>query len=319
MRVSSCPASLFPHDGSAVDLLDKRLSSPFFVLRLPLVVEALISIPGCFFGMPAFHVAAPGLLALLSLENRSIIKPADTMPIIALFVLVTFWFYLNARPERIRSARILYTPPSLVLSPIVGLFMAHTLTRENANAKSASCFYLFGWYCSMVPVLGLKKFANRRRPVACDHVHLGSKIATYATTGKQLANITSMLRAHDTNASFPSGDVAGAVAFAYPLFASTSSMRWHIIVGVLCIALSAFGRMYFLAHHLLDVTVGGACAAAACLLCEFMVNGISAAKFWHPVAALAVLVIFAKTTRSDQAAPCNSPLAAATNSRAKSP
>ena len=52
-------------------------------------------------------------------------------------------------------------------------------------------------------------------------------------------------------ASFPSGDAAGAAAFAVSAFWLSMNPLW-----LLCAPLSAFGRMYFHAHHLLDVSVG---------------------------------------------------------------
>ena len=54
--------SRWPRDGSALDLLDKRLSSPIFTLQLGLVLETACSFPGCLFGMPSFGV--PGALGL---------------------------------------------------------------------------------------------------------------------------------------------------------------------------------------------------------------------------------------------------------------
>ena len=311
-------ASVFPRDGSALDLFDKRCSSPIFRLQLPLILEAPISIPGCFFGMPAFHVAAPGLLTLLALQDKAVQWPSDALPTVgALTILIVVWFYVNSRPERLRRARMLYSPPSLIVSPIIGLLLAHKLAREDADAIAVPCFYLCAWYTSIIPVLGLKKLANRRRPVASDHLHLGNESAAYAARGKGFVNITAMLRKNDPNASFPSGDVAGAVAFAYPLLSSNASTTLHLVVGVACIALSSFGRMYFLAHHLLDVVCGGLCSAVTCLLCELAMGGISNTQLWHPAAAFTVLVVFAKTTKSDQSAPGQRSLAAVTAGREK--
>ena len=59
----SLPASRFPVDGGLIDRLDKRLSAPLFRLQLGLAGEALLSLPGCFFGMPGFHVISPTLVA----------------------------------------------------------------------------------------------------------------------------------------------------------------------------------------------------------------------------------------------------------------
>lgn len=71
---------------------------------------------------------------------------------------------------------------------------------------------------------------------------------------------------HDANASFPSGDVAGAVAFAYSL-GSCAGMPY---AGLACVLLSCFGRLYWHTHHLLDVACGAAVAAAACAALELV-------------------------------------------------
>ena len=94
-----------------------------------------------------------------------------------------------------------------------------------------------------MPVLTLNAASRRRRPVACDAVR--------ATVTKSLANIPSMLRAGDPNGAFPSGDVAGAVAFAYPQGVQSVQMgcSW------LCRLLRS--RPHVLAgHHLIDAVPG---------------------------------------------------------------
>ena len=56
-------ASHWPADGSRLDRLDKRLSGPLFQLQLGARLEVLLSVPGCFFGMPAALAVTPSLLA----------------------------------------------------------------------------------------------------------------------------------------------------------------------------------------------------------------------------------------------------------------
>merc|ERR1711972_1066167 len=55
------------------------------------------------------------------------------------------------------------------------------------------------------------------------------------------------------NLSFPSGDAAGSAAFAMTLALAVPEFRKPACVLA---ALSAIGRMYFHAHHFLDVAVG---------------------------------------------------------------
>ena len=155
-----------------------------------------------------------------------------------------------------------------------------------------------------MPVLTLKAASRRRRPVACDAVR--------ATVTKSLANIPSMLRAGDPNGAFPSGDVAGAVAFAYPLWRAVGC-RW---VAVGCVAFSAAGRMYWLAHHLIDVVSGAVVGLLACALLDATLTSFvpstntpstramdATTSWWSPLAAFAVLVAYAKSTGVASSAP----------------
>ncbi|KAK3282295.1 hypothetical protein CYMTET_9961 [Cymbomonas tetramitiformis] len=63
---------------------------------------------------------------------------------------------------------------------------------------------------------------------------------------------TVLLREMSPRASFPSGDVAGAAVFAGVCWTVTGSPGYLVAIAV-----SAFGRMYFHAHHFLDILVGG--------------------------------------------------------------
>ena len=64
--------------------------------------------------------------------------------------------------------------------------------------------------------------------------------------------------------------------------------------------------MYFQAHHLMDVTIGGLCAALMGLLFEFVSTGLVGdvctmpRQWWEPAAAFGVLVVWAKGVQSEQ-------------------
>ena len=86
----------------------------------------------------------------------------------------------------------------------------------------------------------------------------------------------------DGNASFPSGDVAGAVVFG----ASVAKAGWPGL-GMALILGSAFGRVYWRAHHVLDVCAGGLFGAVAAKVMQSVV-----VKWWHPLAAHVALIGF---------------------------
>eukprot|EP00751_Fragilariopsis_kerguelensis_P000996 CAMPEP_0170824062 /NCGR_PEP_ID=MMETSP0733-20121128/45075_1 /TAXON_ID=186038 /ORGANISM="Fragilariopsis kerguelensis, Strain L26-C5" /LENGTH=87 /DNA_ID=CAMNT_0011187229 /DNA_START=197 /DNA_END=456 /DNA_ORIENTATION=+ len=73
-----------------------------------------------------------------------------------------------------------------------------------------------------------------------------------------------ILAEYNGDASFPSGDAALATLYAIPIYhigslssssSSFSSYKYKALASII-IFLSASGRMYLLAHHLSDVTVG---------------------------------------------------------------
>ena len=58
-KQTAITASHWPADGGLIDRCDKFLSSPVFRLKLGIFVEAMLSVPGCFFGMPAVLAITP--------------------------------------------------------------------------------------------------------------------------------------------------------------------------------------------------------------------------------------------------------------------
>jgi len=114
-----------------------------------------------------------------------------------------------------------------------------------------------------------------------------------AGAAKRLAAIGRMLR-RDHNASFPSGDVSGAVSFAYSLTRCAGYPR----IGLCCVLLSASGRMYWQAHHLLDCIVGAAITLPVCSLLELLLGGALQTKWWHPAGAITLVIVLVKVLKS---------------------
>jgi membrane-associated phospholipid phosphatase len=301
------PASRWPKDGGAIDRLDKLLSAPIFSLQIGLALESICSIPGCFFGMPAFHVISPVLVACAVGECSETSDVAASLFGGTSLLLVAIWYRVLFPPAGTSGPKkMLYSAPTLVLAPVWGCVLLRLVTTS-ATARGAAYFHLAAWFLSIIPVLGLKGAARRRRPVVCPKEAVGVSVAV-AQSRKALQSIPRMLH-EDGNASFPSGDVAGAVSFAYPLVMCGGSAP----LAAACVALSAFGRVYWQAHHLLDVTCGGLISLGACALLE---AGLAAsanqsadlpactlAARWHVAAALVSLVVFAKATKAQDNAP----------------
>ena len=78
----------------------------------------------------------------------------------------------------------------------------------------------------------------------------------------------------------------GGCAFAYPLWSCGAASK----LAVTCVALSAFSQMYFHAHHLLDVIIGGLIALLTAIAMDGHI-GACAASVWHPLTALTVVIL----------------------------
>ena len=117
-KAATVVASNFPRDGSTIDLLDKHVSALVFRCTLPAVLEYVLSLPGCFFGMPAFHVLAPLLICCGVLGKI----PFDVLPfmVATAAVLIGAWAHVNSAPRFMKRAKLLYGPPALILSPLFG-------------------------------------------------------------------------------------------------------------------------------------------------------------------------------------------------------
>lgn len=79
-------------------------------------------------------------------------------------------------------------------------------------------------------------------------------------TGSRGCDGQTMMRHRSARASFPSGDSAGAATMAVSCMLVTGRWEWALLA-----VLSAGGRMFFHAHHLLDVLAGCAVGAGCTL------------------------------------------------------
>jgi len=317
MSPSSKPIhpSRWPHDGGSIDLLDKRLSAPVFALLIGPIPEMLLSLPGCFFGMPAFHVLGPTLVACSLGGHCATTASAPALVALAgvTLGLLAAWASVHSPVGGPRFRR-LYMPQTMLAAPVVGSALAHWVAGADDGAVAAGSLYLLLWFSGIFAILPLKAVSGRRRPVASDVEHSGAAVAQ-ATSRKVLLAIPYMMKAGDPNSSFPSGDVGGAVAFAYPLIrcgaSSAAGATWSLLLpaaGVLCVLVSAFGRMYWQLHHLMDVCCGALSSVVTCVLVDAAMGATAAEHgattvYWHPAAMLVVLFVYVKLTGFAEAAP----------------
>lgn len=263
-------ASRWPQDGGVIDRVDKAISSCIFSLQIgPL--EWPLSVPGCVFGMAPILCAGPPTLAVLASKGP---VPLPLSFILSALWTVTLgtWFSFCAGKEEY-AKKYLFAKASYVFGPLVGLMIASLAEHE---AWAVGAFFNMAWSTTLVPVLVLKGFTKRRRPAV-----------SVPSTPKVLEILPRFLR-KDANASFPSGDVAGAVAFAVPLAVGCGLPK---IAGLVALG-SAFGRMYWHAHHALDVLVGATIGVISCSFIRNFVCDVGQTKWWQPVVAHVALLVF---------------------------
>jgi hypothetical protein len=231
--------SRWPREGSALDLLDKRLSMPVFTLRLNRTLEALLAFPGCLFGMPAF--GAPGALVLALVTSGGGTHAARFATAFLLLAVFGVWAAVLFTQTGVHRAHSLYSPTTVLCTPwlALGLLRADALGLAGGGT---GCLYLLTWFACIAPILVIKALTSRRRPLACAAEHIGQACVD-ALARKEPCVIVRMLR-RDANASFPSGDVAGAVCFAYGLWGYGATA----VASVACVLLAALGRMYWQAR-----------------------------------------------------------------------
>jgi membrane-associated phospholipid phosphatase len=138
-------------------------------------------------------------------------------------------------------------------------------------AAAAGGFLICSWFATQILIEVLKTLAGRARPAVC----LEQRLEAVPRALPQLQVL--MRSARTSHASFPSGDAAGGMLFAFAGYALAApgatiavaptsmmgpiALRGSAAWGVIAL-LCSYGRVFFHAHHVGDVTGGAAIAAA---------------------------------------------------------
>lgn len=295
------PASRWPADGSALDSLDKLCSGPVHQLQIGLLLEAFLSVPGCFFGMPLMLLVSPSLIAMLvgnyDAASHALASSAGLVVFNSVTAMLGLWWWVHSTADARASAQRMtrmYSPALFMLAPLGGTLLLSQLEFAAPIAAAAGNLHLTTWFASILPIIELKRLARRRRPAASEPRHIGEATAA-AGRAKALCAIPAMLRSGDPNTSFPSGDVAGAASVAYSLWRCGGSPT----TAFACIGFSALGRLYWQAHHLLDVVCGAAISLAVCAAVDLVISGGPSASAaatcppaepWHAAVPLVALL-----------------------------
>lgn len=231
-------------EGSKIDQLDKKLSMNVFSLSFGPVPETLLSIPGTWFGLPVSAFIMSNFLTLYIQAKHqlpgSVIFSAVSVVCMGAWGGVFLRYWLSGHVEQAYKLNKYWTVPSIVLPTVMG----RLLMPESYHAAT---FFISAWMISQSLSSTFKTAFCRTRPTVAESTTkkiMGIKRA-YPSYRAMLSIGESVFE------SFPSGDSVGAACFSATLYYLRAPF-WT--VGV-CF-LTAFCRMYFQAHHLLDVSAG---------------------------------------------------------------
>jgi len=231
-------------EGSRLDALDKRCSSPIFHMRLSYLSELAMSVPGAFMGFPqAFLGPTPLTLASLTHLGLGIKIPAGLLRATAGVWIVGLLAFYGGLARKF-SAKAATLATIVFMTPCT----ATALSRLYHPARAAGCQSLCSAMLTVAVCVPLKAAFHRSRPA----VSLGFiKDVEQRRSGMFATYIKEMCAGGQRLDAMPSADVAIAGANA--------ALFWRAgypVLGAVLVAGSAFGRMYLWAHHLLDVVAG---------------------------------------------------------------
>jgi membrane-associated phospholipid phosphatase len=266
MRTVHQLKSRFPADGGLIDRWDKALSTVIFHLEIGFL-ELPLSTVGMWFGVPVVAlVFVPTFLVL-------VLTAAAESTVFYVFVGFAALFLTSGWCYCIHEGKIMslyHVPRNILLFLIV---CSHcTCSTLVPEANSLVSFYHSSYIFTQTFVLALKNVCRRRRPGLALHTQLENR-------ERWIEEINYFGRKGFTMfEAFPSGDTAGSAVCAYALYRVTENSAYFVLIF-----LSAFGRMYFWAHHLLDVIVGGSFACFACWFLEYTLGSWQGFSSLHSV------------------------------------
>jgi membrane-associated phospholipid phosphatase len=255
-----------------LDALDVAISGPVFRLELPRLLELALTVPSQFCGMPATSlVLGPLMAASVATANVGL---ACCTAAAALMLGICWFALLLQHGVRDGTDRMLGSPTGVLFAPFLTLaFLGRPslwwgTAREGEMATGAGAFYAMCYFVSQLLTASIKWSVLRRRPVHLTRsrsLGLGA-VRRHAPLAAECKYVGDGIATYE---SFPSGDTVQAVQAATMLWmlaaqsetaAAAAAATAQLVGGVgfafaLC---TAFGRVYFHAHHAADVVAGAA-------------------------------------------------------------
>lgn len=292
---------------SYIDALDERLSAWLFCLSLPAPVEALFSVPACFFGLvPPIVVGAPWQLILLTMWQRGDIQRSPLLFVWTAFLSSIFlvaWVFVLRGHTSLVTMFFALKPLYILATPFNIALLYYTLglsedqgavERQRRQRILSMCLYsLFLWYPSILIVLILKDGTRRSRPCLKMKLQQASQDSSVIFSRKTYSVIPRLLARSGSEGlkSFPSGDATSAVCFAIPvahmtLVVTGTPFNFAPTLAAAMVILSCTGRVYFLAHHVSDVMVGAAIPCTFHAVFTWLDIGLYNMLWWYPLVSI---------------------------------
>ena len=245
-------------------------------------LEIPLTVVGTWFGIPLTAMAlAPLVLATTASPTSFLLFSVCSAALVSAFV-VWFYFLFLGNEESFYAFPHTYLFVVMLLVQCLASYSQNYVTGSGSPSSVAS-WYLVSYLLTQLVVLFLKLVCRRLRPAL-------ARPSSHASLRRLLPSITFVgKKGYMVFESFPSGDAAGATVFAIVLSDLLGGPWWPYLLAVG----SAFGRIYFFAHHIGDVAVGAALAAAVTVGCKRAAGpGGGAFELRHAVAAM---ILFAGT------------------------
>lgn len=298
----SSSTSIYQKPLVQVDAFDKAISGYLFRLSLPTIVEAVYSVPANFFGLVPSLAIGPLWIALLALEDdvlewqneKVLLLKSTTVLLTAVLVIAWALFQNGSMPlTKIMARKHFYLVSiffniGLLSYTLLGLPSDDLYAASSKKAFSHAIYLLFLWPPSILVIVILKEYSQRPRPILVCKANDKDPWLTK----KSFPNICHFLAKAQAMESFPSGDATSAAIFAIVL--TNLSPRYTTPATCLWL-LACTGRMYFLAHHFLDVVVGSLLAGVIHVVASALGLGIYDMQWWHPLASTVFLAIYVQT------------------------
>jgi len=273
----------------------------FRIRKLPYIIELLLTIPGNWFGSPIF---ALGIGPIFSVATIATTTTNNTnwwwLVLVNLPVTVIALYWWNhCLQNNMKHMLDAYFPGGFKTAKLVQFVLPHiayflcsfiTNTSNTATGKQLSSFYICSYIITCNFVWYLKHYYLRLRP--CINTLSTDELRKYCY---RHFDFSLVLKRFDANHSFPSGDATGSATFATTTilflvllsldddeYSDYQSTGIKILLLTATAILTAFCRVFYHVHHLLDVFVGGMVGILLpCLLC--LTIGIYNFKWWQIV------------------------------------